>query len=178
MKPQARRRSRWMEILLIGTAAVALIGLIGGVVTGARYEPTYRVAATAPTEFGAEGVHCSVTTMYVDDRTGEELLCQENIAPDPSPTRENPFSPDERAEVLALAADLAKDGMIDDAEGRRLSDLAGEIGARHGDVERSHGHWPHTFGVVAVLGLAACLVTGVITILWRVISWLARPGRR
>ncbi len=90
-EPQAKRRSRWPELLLIGAAAIALTGLIGGAVTGARYEPTYRVGATQPTAFAAEGSHCSVTTMYVDDRTGEELLCQDYAASDPSP-RERPRS--------------------------------------------------------------------------------------
>ena len=132
--------------LLVGGALVAMIGLVGAIVTDSAAKLSYQVMVAEPATSGRLPA-CKPTIVMLDRTTGSELPC--------SGTPEGGFTTTERQEIVKVATAMAADGGFDAVDEFKLTELATQIGRRHDDAASSAGTW--AFGFVGILGAAAFL---------------------
>ncbi|TDU90051.1 hypothetical protein EV138_3634 [Kribbella voronezhensis] len=166
------RRRRTTGWLLVGGALAAVFGLVGAGVAKSANQLSYDVVVTEQSTAGHLPA-CRPTMVIVDRKTGAELAC--------AGTPVEGFTVAERQEILGHAAKLAADGDIDGTDGFELTQLATDIGHRHGDDANSV--LPALFLGIAVVGGVTFIVGTVRKISqlrasrnhWR--DWRQRLGR-
>lgn len=154
---------RTAKRLLIGGAVAAVIGLVGAVVTDSAAKLSYQVVVAAPAASG-QLPDCKPTMVMVDRTTGNELPC--------AGTPEGGYTTTERREIVKAATAMVADGRFDAVDEFDLTELATQIGRRHGDPTTRASTW--AFGIVGVLGAAAFLsgiAARVVAIAQRRVRW-------
>lgn len=116
------------RVFAVGSILTGL-GFFGTIASALIFSSPYRVDFAGP---GGTPSSCD-TILYLDNHTGERLICTEvgELFPDPNENAAA-FSKSEEKEVVDLATSLGADGQLTAAERARVEALVDSIADRHG----------------------------------------------
>lgn len=127
---------------LFRQSAVAVFCCVVAGVGGVTVGPSLYGWAANPhaVRVASEGEDCtpSSSTLYLDRETGEALICDGRRVPPPQPVPATELAPDfpypdpAKSAILALAAEYAADGGLDEKDAERLRDYEVSIQYRSG----------------------------------------------